>query len=450
MDFNVTISNVQHILNLEFNVDLSSNKVTGIVGLNGVGKTTLIRAIKNLQSSDTFLKTASPYIFNADSKIVYEYNDERYEFLFNEKLNVVDTKSIISKSVKDSLFVELPMPHGDRFNHFQKLGDIDEELRKCISISQYTRPDELINFLHMVYNSERFENLKEITIKKKKYYFILKEHNFYIREDYLSSGEYFIINLYKMIQSKRKCIFIDEIDISLDTSAQVNLVRLLAKFCTDYEVNILFTTHSLALMKMLDREDSDLFYMQNTSGNVSFERKSYNYLKSILFGFTGWDKYILTEDEVLESYLTHILPPHSSSISSKFKIIYIGGGANVVDLYKRNQVSEFFATNGNVICVLDGDQKGERYLRTVENIYFIPFLSIEKELGTQYRKEKSDLPRIDRDHDDKAIYKGLTRTNQMSSNRIFDYLNNTCSEDVADFTADILKFLNNFPKNPPL
>ncbi|WP_422397690.1 AAA family ATPase [Shewanella baltica] len=63
MDFNVTISNVQHILNLEFNVDLSSNKVTGIVGLNGVGKTTLIRAIKNLQSSDTFLKTASPAFF---------------------------------------------------------------------------------------------------------------------------------------------------------------------------------------------------------------------------------------------------------------------------------------------------------------------------------------------------------------------------------------------------
>ena len=39
------------------------------------------------------------------------------------------------------------------------------------------------------------------------------------REDYLSSGEYFLIRLYRTIMSSARLIVIDEIDISLDAVA---------------------------------------------------------------------------------------------------------------------------------------------------------------------------------------------------------------------------------------
>ena len=90
-----------------------------------------------------------------------------------------------------------------------------------------------------------------------------------------------------MIQRKCKLIVIDEIDISLDASAQVNLIKQLRQFCNDYEVNIIFTTHSLALMKTL--ADSELYYMESNDAVISFRNVSYNYIKSELFCFVGWD-----------------------------------------------------------------------------------------------------------------------------------------------------------------
>ncbi|EEW1957237.1 ATP-binding cassette domain-containing protein, partial [Escherichia coli] len=76
MKINIEISKIQHVEHMSFAIDLSENKLTCIVGKNGAGKTTLIKAIKNLQSADTFIKTSSRYIFNPDSSIVYNINDQ--------------------------------------------------------------------------------------------------------------------------------------------------------------------------------------------------------------------------------------------------------------------------------------------------------------------------------------------------------------------------------------
>lgn len=145
---------------MRFSIDLSLNTLMCIVGKNGVGKTTLIRSIKNLTSTDIFSKTASPHIFNPDSEIIYVIDKTEYRFRYNSKLDTIDTKSIIDNQIKEDISVELPIPHGLRFNHFQKLGKIDEALRKCISLHEYSKPTELINFLSKVFNSTRFENLK--------------------------------------------------------------------------------------------------------------------------------------------------------------------------------------------------------------------------------------------------------------------------------------------------
>jgi ABC-type Mn2+/Zn2+ transport system ATPase subunit len=82
----------------------------------------------------------------------------------------------------------------------------------------------------------------EVTAKGKRYYAIVKDDGTYIREDYLSSGEYFLINLYRTIKGSSQLIVIDEIDISLDAAAQANLAKWLRGF-TKYERKILY--HSL-------------------------------------------------------------------------------------------------------------------------------------------------------------------------------------------------------------
>lgn len=225
------MQNVQHIKKQKAVFDLSQNSIICITGKNSVGKTTLIRAIRNLAINSTFQETAAPYIFQEDSSITYSIDgfDKDIEFTYNRFIKGIDSKQDIPEDIKSKIKVELPIPHGERFNHFRRLADIDEELRAKIAIGDYTTSNELVTFLEKIYGDNRFEGLKQVEIKKTSYYFILKDEidRFYIREDYFSSGEYFVINLFKQIQQGKKLIVIDEIDISLDASAQVNLVEAL-------------------------------------------------------------------------------------------------------------------------------------------------------------------------------------------------------------------------------
>lgn len=429
MIFELALTCIQHIDELNFRIDLSENKLMCVVGKNGVGKTTLIRAIRNLKYSDTFSETASPRIFNEKSGIRYVVGEEEYDFKYNSKLQVIDTKSVISQDIKDAIHVELPIPHGKRFDHFRKLGGIDSELRKNISLKAYETPSDMIDFLSKIYKTDRFENLKSITIKKVKYYFVLKKDGFYIREDYLSSGEYFVINLYKMIRQKCKLIAIDEIDISLDASAQVNLINQLRAVCVEYEVNIVFTTHSLALMNTLCA--NELYYLEYNNSIATLEKKSYNYIKSLLFGFVGWDKYILTEDEVLEKYLTHLLSHGEEAIFFKYKIIYVGGSGNVINLMERNDKYNFFSNSENVISVLDGDQKDKSKFKNNKFVYFIPFCDVEKQLKEHY--ENGDgIPEVGH-NGAKGLFKNLVKKRLMSENEIFSFINNHKKVEVDEF-----------------
>jgi len=444
--FEIIIKNVQHISELSYSIDLSKNKLHGIVGKNGVGKTTLIKAINNLQSTDTYQKTASPYIFNENSQITYKFGDDNYEFNFNEKLNIIDTKQIISSTAKSSIFVELPIPHGKRFSHFQKLGNIDEELRKSIAIESFVEPIELIEFLSNVYDSNRFDSLKEFSFKGEKYYFILKDNDYYIREDYFSSGEYFVVSLYKLIQGRKKCITIDEIDISLDAHAQVNLIHQLREFCEQYEVNIIFTTHSLPLMKTL--QDDELFYMSKAEETISVEPKSYHYVKSLLFGFQGWDKYLLTEDEVLLEYIEHILFGSEEPIFYQYKVIHIGGANQVVSLMRRNESEHFLTEEGKVLCVLDGDQRAHRNNLLNDNVVCIPFESIEKDLYQLYLAGSAEIPRLPAEIDlaqgkspSKALFKELIKNKLMSKVEIYHFLELQKPVETEEFKAALLEFL---------
>lgn len=216
------------------------------------------------------------------------------------------------------------------------------------------------------------------------YYVIPHDGDYYLREDYFSSGEYFLISLYRRIRSRYMAIFIDEIDISLDAAAQVRLVEWLRKFKERYQTKFIFTTHSLAMMRTVSDE---LFYMEEQpDGTTTIERRSYGFVKSTLFGFNGWEKYILTEDEMLKAFLEYLISQHCVRPFYQFKIIYVGGSQNTTDLMQRNKTDKFLTDEyKNVIVVLDGDQKKKAFSKK-ENVFFIPMESVEKELLTRCLK----------------------------------------------------------------
>lgn len=440
MSFTISISHIQHLENLDFSIDLSKNGLMCIVGKNGSGKTTLIRAIRNLAQSDTFLRTASKRIFNEKSSITYNYDGKKYVFSYDKNHGAIDSREVVESETKNNIYAELPIPYGSRFE-FKSLSDSDDDLRKCITLKQYGKPSDLIKLLNSVYNTNRFDNLKSFKYKRKNHYFILLDNEFYIREDYLSTGEYFVIQLFELIQRKCRLIVIDELDISLDASAQVNLLKELRQYCAKYLVNIVFTTHSLALMKCLESEE--LYYLENYNAQAELKNVSYNYIKSVLFGFVGYDKYLLTEDRLLNQFMQFLLANESQLKFLRYTIIHVGGAGQTVDLMDRNRLLGFFSENPQrIMTVLDGDQAGVKSFLGRTDLIFLPFKNIEHQLELHYLTPGSGIPDVGNTNGKKDVYRRLISTKKMNDTDIFKYLFAAHADQVNKFKKELIAFLS--------
>lgn len=436
----VSLESIQHVVSLTLDVDLSAPGLICLVGRNGTGKTTLVRALRNLSSADTFVKTATPYAFSPNSRITYNVDGVKVTFEYDDKIRTLNCRGVIPSKLRSLISAELPMPHGTRFNYFRSASEADLDIRKAIALNNYGNPHELVEFLTAIYGSIRYSSMAEVTAKGKKYYAIIKDDGTYIREDYLSSGEYFLINLYRTIKGPAQLIVIDEIDISLDAAAQTNLAIWLRTFCATYGRKILFTTHSLALMRKL--ETSELFFVDENQGHISINPRSYSYAKARLFGFSGWDRYILTEDEVLLGFIEAIIRKYCTQTFFSYKLIFIGGGAQVIGLMKNNEREQFLSSPDKVIAILDGDQKNEKFANDPE-VYMIPIDSVEKAIYKE-RDADSNFPFST----DKTTFTGhkdfhyyLQQKKIATQKQIFEYLMNRNDAALQSIVGVLRQFL---------
>lgn len=449
MKLKLTLEHIQHITAMTVDFDLEHQSLACIVGRNGCGKTTLIRALRNLLDATTFSETAAPNIFNTHSRIAYEINEESLEYRYNVKFNVLDSKQTFEQ--KSAILVELPLPSGERFKYFQTLGSIDDELRTKITEKDYEPAKELIalyqNLYHLSPASNRFSQLKKVNIKGEDYYFILQPEDYYIRQDYFSSGEFFVLELYRLANKPNKLIVIDELDISLDAAAQVKLLELLRPILERSQSKLLFTTHSLALMKSLN--EGELYFMENLDGEVSIEPRSYAFIKATLFGFTGWDRIILVEDDMTKRYLEWLLKDEAKLPS--YNIIYIGGHQGVIDLYKRNQTENYFNVSAkNVTCCLDGDQSGVEKYQSL-GVFFLPFESVEKRLLALHDSGQLPLMLVNHQRFNNASKRAKNITEQLTKfndgkplitlPQVFEVLMDSETESFKSYKSEMLKFL---------
>jgi ABC-type dipeptide/oligopeptide/nickel transport system ATPase subunit len=438
--FGISIHSIQHIKSFELEVDLTSPGLMCLVGRNGVGKTTLIRALRNLSNADTFVKTANPQIFDENSRIEYRIDGFKIDFNYDPEILSLNCKQVIPQIIRDSVLAELPIPYGDRFNYFRSASDADSEIRKSLIISKGRRPEELIEFLSSMYSTDKYNNLIEVSARGRVFYNIALPDGRYIREDYLSSGEYFLINLYRTIKSGTRLIAIDEIELSLDAAAQSQLMQWLREFCRKYGCTILFTTHSLAIMRTLDR--SELSYIELIEGQANYYPASYSYIKARLFGFQGWDKYILTEDGVLKDFIEYIIQNHCSGTFFTYKVIHIGGAVQVTDLLRRNEGERFLASPENVIAILDGDQREVAHAKH-DSVYFIPVESVEKAVYLHYSDDDFPfrLPQAKEFTGPKDAFNSIKQQKVATTNDLHEYLCRRYAGAVTEFAQILGIFL---------
>jgi len=437
MRFRIDVEQILPISSLSIEIELADHRLHCIVGRNGTGKTTLAKAILNLALADIFIRTSSEGAIGASSLIRYCIENDEYLFTYDDATRAISTRTPIPAHIKTLIAVELPAPHGQRFTFFRALSEADRDIRRAVVLGQYVRPDELIEFLSKIYGDRRFDNLVQIEFSRGVCCCTVQDDRRYVREDYFSSGEYFLINLFRMISSGRPLVFIDEIDTSLDATAQARLAAQLRLLCTRHQSTVIFTSHSLALMQTL--EPGELLYLERTPTGGSLTPMSFNAVKSILFGFKGWDRYILTEDEELKLFLEHVIRRYCPSAFFSYRIVKIGGGHQVTDLMRRNRQDQFFGPKEHVVSVLDGDQNRKDL---PQDTYCIPIPNVEQALWESYREpgfehafQNGELLKA------KALYKEFVRSGRLSSEEIFHLLCLRHDAALSQFAQTLTGFL---------
>lgn len=455
MLFQVELRNVRPIKALTFCLDLDRNAPLCIVGRNGAGKTTLAKAIMNFALADTFRRTTSDGALRDNSFVRYTVDSASFEFTFDPAVGSLSTRQPVPETLRSLIAVELPIPHGQRFSYFHALSEADAEIRRAIILDDYTRPEALIKFLTRIYSDARFEDLREVRFSRGACCFYRVEDDRYVREDYFSSGEFFLVNLYRRLQSGHRLIFIDEIDISLDAAAQSRLVTELRTLCTVFSVNVVFTSHSLALMQTLS--EGELLYLEAAGEQSTLLQRSFAYVKSLLFGFRGWDRYILVEDESAKMVVQHLIDRHCLPAYYSYFIIEVGGAGQVISLLQRNRIHGFLAPVDAVIAILDGDQAATGHAEEPDT-YCLPLWSLESAFEAVYNQPgfmpqlpesvHAALPAVGRH---KALYKAYRRSRLRSDTEIVEVACLPQSDEMQAFAGNVLRpFLSAHPSEADL
>lgn len=388
----ITIENIKCISQLSVEFDYPESKFIVITGKNGIGKTSLIKAFHLISDPDIFHKSSGLNAIRHDSKITFNIDGfDSFSFKFNEKLGVLDTKDKLPST--NQIIAELPIPFGNRFKQFSLISNHDSAIRANIAASEYDSADELICFLSQIYQNDKFNELKTTKVRNYEFYFILLDDNYYVREDHLSSGEYFLIQLYRIITSGAKLVLIDELDVALDAAAQVKLYIGIKPLLERYGSRLIVISHSLAFMNTVD--DGGLYYLEDNAGSVTLEQRSFGYIKSDLYGFEGYDRYILTEDEVLEGFVEYIIIFYSIRPYYQHRIIGVGGCNQLKLIVEKNDRCKIFSDSRNVLAIVDGDafpSLDQEYTGSTQ-IYQSPVEDIEMFI---YRNRDTLLQEIER------------------------------------------------------
>lgn len=171
-------------------------------------------------------------------------------------------------------------------------------------------------------------------------------------------------------------LLIDELEATLFPAAQLNLVKCLYKYSKMYSLQIVFTTHSLEIIKYLFDKNYPgvkINFLELISNKViNKENVTFDYIKHKIRvearkNIVGVDvKQIVCEDELASLWIKGLIK--GTKISKKVYINYKNMNDGCIKQLAESKMKCF----KDFIFVLDGDCRNKNQFKNLKNVVFLP------------------------------------------------------------------------------
>lgn len=273
----LTIENLKNIQHLEF--EIPERGAYLLTGSNGSGKTSLLTCLSRIRNSGAFQRGfrssehpsldshrgASVKYEIGGASVTYTYVEERWAPLPRRNSGLLANCGYPE--------VKYIAADGDRVEPKK-----DEFTPRSVRLTGQPLRDDLNN----IFSTQRFDELCYINLKRggqNKAYLIRQTRPgktaLYFSEKNFSLGELCVLKLLLALEGivNGSLVLIDELELAVHPRAQSKLFHHLVKIAREKELTIIFSTHSVTLIKTTDRRK--ILFLQSTNGKVVCRKDCY-------------------------------------------------------------------------------------------------------------------------------------------------------------------------------
>lgn len=361
--YTIILEQLKHIKELTFNMP-NKKGVYLLTGGNGVGKSTVLTAMARIGDVNAF---AHNFKSLANKSTIDDYNGASITYKnSNTKKSVKYVKkehrwSPTPKTVAVSDVIRFTEVIYLKADHTRIGSSVKELTGKLIKEANL----EISNAMKEILDNEKFKSLfntPEDKGRNSNKAALIKDKSKYYSDKNFSTGEIVLYNLVKKISGvgEKSLILIDEVDLSLNSKTQINLLNYLEEFAERKRCIIILSTHSPVLIKSVNNKN--IYHLeQRIKGKVECINPCYSSyaLNSFTSRFDTNIDYIFTvEDAEAKILLDGMIDKYFETISRKdrpkYRTLLIGGYPQVLNFLDLNKG---FFTGIKMYAFFDADVK---------------------------------------------------------------------------------------------
>ncbi|KAB8121407.1 AAA family ATPase [Clostridium perfringens] len=362
--------------------------IFAICGLNGVGKSTVISAIKSIIGIDLNVKDNIRIFKDIDGIVTITNEDKKGDFDISNRSGNRLIDIVESENTYLYLEHEQAMEIINRINEEANFNELLEQYEEV-----YFSNEELYEISYIVGKEYEEVCVTEIEDEQVKIPFLkVKSNGIEYDSTKMGVGEHILFYYYIMINrlERNSLVVIEEPESCISVRSQINFMNYMAKKHAKKQIQLIVTTHSPFVIKnipqsniiLIDRYGDEIFTFTGEEKRLTRELGLDINKKGIIY----------VEDKIAKQLLIRVLRDYKKdTVIDDYDIEYVKGESEITARLQSLCTEIDF----KIIGVYDGDMKTRLSQKAKEKINWdYTFLPSDEELEKEFRncvKENTNL-----------------------------------------------------------